>query len=76
MEYLIPSELKFISSDNNVLGLKYLDKEYKAIKLKRCFPFNNPNFFICVNIASNTGIQILLTAKKLTCDSVIPFLII
>ena len=60
MEYLIPSELKFISDDNKVLGLKYLDKEYKAIKLKRCFPFNNPNKFICVNDSdSNEEIGII-----------------
>ena len=46
MEFLNVDKIIFSTNDDKVLSLKYEEKEYKAIKLKRCFPFLSPDNYI------------------------------
>jgi hypothetical protein len=57
MEFLNVNKIIFSANDDKVLSLNYENKEYKAIKLKRCFPFLSPNNYISV-IDSDTNEEI------------------
>ena len=67
MEYLNIEKLIFIANENKTLALKYDEREYSSIKLKRCFPFLNPNQFISViNSDSNEEIGIIKDLNELS----------
>ena len=67
MEYLLIEKLIFIANENKTLALKYDDKEYASIKLKRCFPFLSPNQFISViDSDSNEEIGIIKDLNELS----------
>ena len=66
MEYLNVKELIFSCDDEKVLSLQYKDKDFKAIKLKRCFPFSSPDQYISVvDSDSNEEIGIIENLKDL-----------
>ena len=66
MEFLNVDKIIFSTNDDKVLSLKYEDTEYKAIKLKRCFPFLSPdNYIRVIDSDSNEEIGIIEDLNKL-----------
>lgn len=66
MEFLNVDKIIFSTNDDKVLSLKYEEKEYKAIKLKRCFPFLSPdNYISVIDSDSNEEIGIIEDLNKL-----------
>ncbi len=66
MEYINTQKIKFIVNEGEMLKLEYDGKVYPSIKLKRCFPFNNPENFIGIYESdSNQEIGIIYDLKEL-----------
>jgi hypothetical protein len=56
---------EFYLSANGIVGLRYLDKDYKRVILSRILPLNNPNEYISVMDTENKEIGIIISTDEM-----------